>query len=187
MAGAVTAILETRRLILRRLRDSDLITLAALLNNRRITVNTGSVPWPYTLNDVYAFQRFSIDERRSLRAMITIKDGDGEVIGGVGYNAAPAKPGAEIGYWLAENAWAKGYGFEAAEAVTGHAFAVAGHNYLVAGYRKGNEASRRILDRLGFRVSGHALSYSRGAGCVVPVTRLELTAREWLKRKDREK
>jgi RimJ/RimL family protein N-acetyltransferase len=183
----MTNALETRRLILRPLRDSDLIKLASTLNNRRVTINTGSIPWPYTLDDAYAFQRFTVDCRRSLRTVIAAKTGNGDVIGGVGYYADPSWPCAEIGYWLAEDAWGKGYGFEAAEAVTEHAFAAAGHDYLVADYTKGNEASRRILDRLGFRVTGHAFGHSRSAGCLQPVTWLELTAREWRNQKGREK
>lgn len=181
----MTAILETRRLILRRFHDSDLLGIVAALNNRRITVNTGSIPWPYTLDDNHAFRRLPMDERRTSRLVIVPKDGDGCAIGGIGYEADASKPCAEIGYWLAESAWAKGYGFEAAEAVTEHAFKAAGNAYLVAGYVKGNEASRRILDRLGFRVTGHMLSYSKGAARLQPVTRLELTRREWLKQTDR--
>jgi RimJ/RimL family protein N-acetyltransferase len=180
----MTGILETRRLILRPLRESDLVPLAAAVNNRRITNNTARIPWPYTLNDAYAFQRYTVTEPGSLRAVIIGKEKI-SVIGCISYDASGTVPCAGIGYWLAESVWAKGYGFEAARVVTDHAFTVAGHGYLVAGYRKGNEASRRILDRLGFRVTGHALNRSRGAGCMQPITRLELTAREWMKRKDR--
>lgn len=169
------------------MRDGDLVKLAATLNNRRITFNTGSIPWPYVLDDVYAFQRAAVDERRSLQTVIVAKEGTGDVIGGAGYYADPARPCAEIGYWLAENAWGQGYGFEAARAITEHAFTVSGHSYLIADYTKGNEASRRILDRLGFRVTGHAFGYSRSAGCLQPVTWLELTAREWRNQKGREK
>jgi RimJ/RimL family protein N-acetyltransferase len=45
----------TQRLILRPLRDSDLIALASEINNPRIANNLGRVPWPYRLDDARAF------------------------------------------------------------------------------------------------------------------------------------
>lgn len=176
--------IKTERLLLRPLRESDLVTLAATLNNYRIVRNTARIPWPYRLDDAreylgHASQSIS----GTLRLSIAEKSRPDGVLGGIGYEAEEAGHSAELGYWLAEPIWAKGYGYEAARAVTAHAFEAAGHDRLVAGYRHGNEASRRILDRLGFRFVEHTMSYSRGVGRKTPVARLELTRREWLKAK----
>jgi RimJ/RimL family protein N-acetyltransferase len=178
--------IATKRLLLRPLRESDLAALAAALNSRRISHNTARIPWPYSLDDARAhLARVSRGERGTLNMMIVEKQRADRVVGGIGYEADGAGHGAELGYWLAETLWSKGYGHEAAKAVVDHAFKVSRHDRLHAGYRHGNEASRRILDRLGFRIVGHSMMPSLGAGHPTPVARLELTRREWLKAKDR--
>jgi RimJ/RimL family protein N-acetyltransferase len=178
--------IKTARLLLRPLRQSDLFSLAATLNNYRIVRNTARIPWPYTLDDAREyFGRVSQCVPGALQLMIIERARPDTVLGAIGYEAVEPGHTAELGYWLAEPVWARGLGYEAARAVTAHGFEVAGHERLMAGFRHGNEASRRILDRLGFRIIGHGMMYSRGAGCETPVARLELTRREWFQAKDR--
>jgi RimJ/RimL family protein N-acetyltransferase len=175
--------IETPRLILRPIRESETLALAHAVNNRRIVRNTARIPWPYTLDDARDYWRqVERGDCRSLRLSIFERARPNVPAGGIGYECDVAGQAAELGYWLAEPVWAKGYGYEAAAAVTAHAFERAGLDRLVAGYRHGNEASRRILDRLGFRHVGHMDMYSRGAGRFTPTARLELTRREWLRR-----
>jgi RimJ/RimL family protein N-acetyltransferase len=61
-----------------------------------------------------------------------------------------------------------------------HAFAAAGHLLLLAGYRHGNEASRRILQGLGFVKTGDAMMFSKAVGAETPTARLELRREVWL-------
>ncbi len=180
----MSPIVKTERLLLRPLRESNLVTLAAALNNYRIVRNTARIPWPYRLDDARDhLDRANRSIPGTLRLSIAEKSRPDIVVGGIGYEAEEAGHSAELGYWLAETAWARGFGYEAAKAVTAHGFENAGHERLVAGYRHGNEASRRILDRLGFRIVGHDMIYSRGVGRKTPVAHLELTRREWLRAK----
>jgi RimJ/RimL family protein N-acetyltransferase len=182
----LTETIKTERLLLRPLREDDLVVLAAALNNYRIVCNTARIPWPYRLDDAREYLLHAGQSSPgTLRLTIAEKSQPDTVAGGIVYEAEPAGHSAELGYWLAEPVWAKGFGYEAAAAMTAHAFETAGHECLVAGYRHGNEASRRILDRLGFRIVGHEMIYSRGAGRKTPVARLELTRREWLNAKGR--
>ena len=118
---------------------------------------------------------------RSLWLAITRKGETSSIAGGIGYSAAIASHAAEIGYWLDEPFWAKGYGLEAASAIVNHAFKSTGLDRLFASYHHGNEASRRILDRLGFRFTHHALTYSRAWGHCVPTAFMELSKAEWLR------
>jgi RimJ/RimL family protein N-acetyltransferase len=182
----MSQIIKTERLLLRPLRPGDLVQLAAALNNYRIVRNTARIPWPYELDDARQhLDRVSHIIPGTLNLTIVIKEKPDTILGGIGYETGDSGHSAELGYWLAEPVWAKGFGYEAAAAVTAHGFEVAGHDRLVAGYRHGNEASRRILDRLGFRIVGHEMIYSQGVGHKTPVARLELTRREWLKAKGR--
>ncbi len=178
--------IKTARLLLRPLGEGDLVSLAAALNNYRIVRNTARIPWPYSLDDAREyFGRVGQADPGTLQLMIVERIRPDIVLGAIGYEKEAAGHTAELGYWLAEPVWAEGFGYEAARAVTAHGFEVAGHERLVASYRHDNEASRRILDRLGFRIVGHDMMYSRGAGHETPVARLELTRREWFQAKDR--
>ena len=171
-------IIETERLILRPLRASDLDRLVAALNNFNVSQNTARIPFPYTRADADAF--LALTQQASpgmLRLTIMRKDNPDTVCGGIGYE--PAEGNAELGYWLAEHEWGKGFGGEAARAITDHAFRVAQYEMLTAGYRIGNEASRRILARLGFTPTAETMVYSKGAGADVPVMRMELSCAEW--------
>ena len=174
--------LTTTRLILRAPVEADLHALAAAINSRRIVENTGTIPWPYRPDDaLFYLHRARASGAGTLRLLIVRKDRPGEIAGGIGIEASDRRQDAELGYWLAESSWAKGFGFEAAHAVTDYAFGVIGHERLVASYRHGNEASRRILNRLGFRHVDHRRNWARGIGMYVPVARMELSRREWLR------
>jgi RimJ/RimL family protein N-acetyltransferase len=178
------AVIETTRLLLRPLAAGDLTRLADLANNYRVTVNTATMPWPYTLNDALSFLRRVQANRRGTRFFaLAAKHEEGSLIGGAGYLADTKSPEAEIGYWIAEPYWARGYGIETASAVLADAFTDAGHERVVAAYRHGNEGSRRTLDRLGFRFIGHRRNHSLAFGGDYWIAGLELTKREWLRHK----
>lgn len=175
----MSATLETARLVLRPLAETDLVALADTINDRMVTRTTGTPPWPYRLDDAHAFLRqVQALPKGSCRYIIAPRNGALPVGGVIGLDGrAPAV--AEIGYWLAAALWGKGYGLEAAWAVADHGFRTFGHDRLLATCAHGNDASRRILDRLGFRNVGHGHAWSNGAARLHRVARLELTAREW--------
>lgn len=57
----------------------------------------------------------------------------------------------EVGAHLRPAFWSRGYAPEATEAVIAYAFDRLGARGLVAGHHPGNGASRRVLEKLGFR------------------------------------
>ncbi len=76
----------------------------------------------------------------------------GEFIGCCGLR--PYKSGAgiyEIGIHLQRGHWGQGYALEATRAIMGYAFDALGVKALFAGHNPANEASRRLLAKLGFR------------------------------------
>jgi RimJ/RimL family protein N-acetyltransferase len=62
---------------------------------------------------------------------------------------APFMPVVEMGWRLCRAAWGCGYASEAAQAVAAFGFDVLGLPELVAYTVPGNEASRRVMQRLG--------------------------------------
>ncbi|MGJ9417855.1 GNAT family N-acetyltransferase [Massilia sp. CMS3.1] len=60
----------------------------------------------------------------------------------------------ELGYALGSAHWGRGYAFEALEALLGHAFSALDMNRIEADIDPRNDASARLLERLGFRQEG---------------------------------
>jgi RimJ/RimL family protein N-acetyltransferase len=76
----------------------------------------------------------------------------GEHVGCAGLRPyRPAEGIYELGFHLLTAYWGRGLAEEAARAVIGHAFKTLGANGLFAGHHPENAASRRILEKLGFR------------------------------------
>jgi RimJ/RimL family protein N-acetyltransferase len=61
----------------------------------------------------------------------------------------------EIGFHIGSAHWGHGYASEAARAVIAYAFATLGAAALFAGHHPANDASRRLLQKLGFRYTHH--------------------------------
>jgi RimJ/RimL family protein N-acetyltransferase len=164
-------VLETTRLILRPPREGDRQALVAALNNFNISRWTGRIPHPYGPADADAF----LESCRNLPAddvvlLITL---GGEAIGVIGIERG------ELGYWLAEPQWGKGYATEAARAVTRHGFSAAGRESIEASYFVGNTASQHVLEKLGFEAVGTGTTYSRAQKTTAEHINLVLTRARW--------
>jgi RimJ/RimL family protein N-acetyltransferase len=78
-----------------------------------------------------------------------------ERVGMVGLNDPDHRAGrAELGYWIAPDHQEQGYGTEAARLLVGHGFDQLGLHRIEARAFAFNEASRRLLERLGFTEEG---------------------------------
>ena len=147
------------------------------LNNFNVSQWTARIPFPYGPADAQGFLGLCRETSAGvLRLAITHQ---AALIGGIGVEAG------EIGYWLAEAQWGKGYATEAAQAVTDHAFEAMGLERVVARYRIGNEASRRILLGLGFTELGEEDELSKATGGATRVMKLELLTAAWAKAVER--
>lgn len=60
-------------------------------------------------------------------------------------------PDAELGYWLAEPYWGQGIMTEVVRAVIRRGFDTLEYERLWCGYYEGNERSRRVMEKCGFR------------------------------------
>lgn len=72
----------------------------------------------------------------------------------------------EIGYWVRQSAQRKGYASEATNALIRYAFKAMSVNRVCIGCAEGNEASRRVIEKMGFalesrKVKGEALPDGR--------------------------
>jgi RimJ/RimL family protein N-acetyltransferase len=144
---------ETRRLILRPWRESDAESLYEYARNPNIGPIAG---WP-----VHTSVENSREVIRDILSApgvyaITVKPHD-EAVGSLGLMIGPesnlALPAdeAEIGYWIGEPYWGRGYTPEAARELIRIAFGQEGITTLWCGWFDGNEQSRRVSEKCGFR------------------------------------
>ena len=61
-----------------------------------------------------------------------------------------AQSRGELGYWIEQAAWGRGYAYEAAQAIVRFAFEDAELSQLRSGHAADNPASARVLFKLGF-------------------------------------
>jgi RimJ/RimL family protein N-acetyltransferase len=170
--------IETQRLILRPLDERDLDDLVLAINNFHIVKNTARIPFPYARSDAEDYLALTRKaDANTLFLSIARKEEPHRVIGGI--SSEGGEKDAEIGYWMSEPLWGKGYMGEATHALISHVFQYTDYQTLVAGYRIGNEASRRILARLGFTPTHEEMIESRGLGYLVPVMRMALSRAAW--------
>jgi RimJ/RimL family protein N-acetyltransferase len=172
-------VLRTPHLLLRPPRSDDAVHIADLINNERISRNLARVPFPCTLDDVRNWLAVLSHEAHNAHVFALTRAG--KPVGVIGLEGDDPGDAAELGYWLGEPWWRGGWMSEAAVAVVGHGFEGLRFERVTAGYRHGNEASRRLLLSLGFRITGHTRMFSRGARATVDVARTEITRREWLR------
>lgn len=142
----------TERLVLHRPRLRDAPRIASLLNNYEVTKNLARVPHPYTIN-------MAIDwllRQNKQWSPETITFGlYAEHAGLLGFCGTHREgQDAEIGYWLGEPYWGKGYMSEAVEAVIAWYFEHSGANRLVSGVFHFNAPSLAIQDKFGFVRTG---------------------------------
>jgi RimJ/RimL family protein N-acetyltransferase len=170
--------IETSRLILHPPRGVDAAEIARLIDNRKIALMLARVPWPYTEDDARSFLSALDGPDGEIVFGLYLKSDPERLIGLCSYDpAGHGKP--DLGYWLGEPYWGNGYMSEAASAVTAHAFAQGGHALLYSGCRISNNASRRVLEKIGFARIGLGHIFSRPCGMNVPVHRFVLTRERW--------
>ncbi len=184
--------IETERLLLRPLRETDAPRLVKLANRPEIAHMLATMPHPYSLSDAEDF----LDAVRELPAnaanfAITLKDTPDELIGGTGYGPSSRddKPSHEIdfGYWLGLDYWGKGYATEAACAVIRHAFEANTIEQIDTEHLIANPASGRVLAKAGFADMGERTCFSQGSGETRPSRKMVLTRARYLEQKAQSK
>lgn len=169
--------LTTDRLVLRPLAASDADAIVRGLNNFAVSRWLARVPYPYGPDDAAWFLERSAMSGPKLERFAIVHDGG--LIGCIGIEEG------EMGYWLAEPMWGRGFGKEAARAAAAHAFGAVALEVLEAGYFIGNEGSRRILEGLSFSETERGVKYSLAQNAELPHVALRLTREAWTEAEER--
>lgn len=141
-------IIHTQRLCLRPWSDADAPALFELARDPHIGMLCG---WkPFELID---------DAREALSTVLVANDSyavtlssTGELVGSIALRVdadSPAATVADIGYWIGVPYWGNGYASEAGRAIIERAKEL-GVETIILKYFDGNDASRRVSEKLGF-------------------------------------
>lgn len=140
--------LSTARLQLRPLTEADADRIALLGGVWEVASMTGRIPYPYSRAGALQWMQ-GLAEGEVVFGIAH----DGHLIGICGYS--PSTKGAvEIGYWLGKAWWGQGFATEAARGLMDYAFAQPGVRRITCGHFVDNPASKRVIEKLGFRPVG---------------------------------
>lgn len=170
--------IETPRLVLRRPRMDDAEAIAVLADNWAVASNLARMPHPYRLADAHEWIE-AIAASDEETAFAITPAATGEFIGACGVGPTTWTEGSQIGYWLGEPFWGRGYATEAARAMVELAFADPALGHLWCSCRVTNEGSRRVIHKCAFQYHGAGMLFMRAAGVAVPVEHYCLDREVW--------
>ena len=174
----MTGVISTERLLLRPLRADDAEPLFALFANWEVIRWLSMPTWPYTLADAQSFigSRLNRDLTNTSFAIVP----DGALIGviDVRMNASAQLQrgqGPNLGYWLGQPYWGRGYMTEAVRGFVPHVFAAPLGDTIYSGAFADNQASLRVQEKLGFVRDGETILRSKPRGADFPHVNTKLT------------
>lgn len=150
-------IVETERLILRRMTEDDAPAILAEFGDPRVLEHLDPDPPVTDIESARSFLRWLMgmfEEKKALRWAITLRD-DGTMIGTCGFHRWDQKHRrAEIGYDLQAAYWRQGYASEATRAMMNFCFRELNLHRLEADCNEGNLGSAAVLEKCGFTYEG---------------------------------
>lgn len=142
--------LITDRLLIRPTIEADVIRAFEIQNQRDVSWMLRMASYPPDLDALQTWFCEHPNEWSDGTAYRFAIELDGYVIGIVDIDEISNHCG-ELGYWLDQSYWGKGYATEVADVVVQFAFKKLGISLLISGHAMDNPASGRILQKIGFK------------------------------------
>lgn len=144
--------IETKRLLLREVNDSDALCMYNLAENPNIGPKAGWLPHQNIEETKALITKF---KQKPNFFVICLKNKPDELIGCIELKSSPCDltqklDESEIGYWLGEAYWGNGYMGEAVNAILEYGFNTLNLNAIWCGYYEGNNQSKRVQEKCGF-------------------------------------
>jgi RimJ/RimL family protein N-acetyltransferase len=167
--------LEGESVTLHPVEDEDAEFLQALVNDPRVRRGIATVePTPLAEEREYVE---SVGEGEGTQFLVRA---DGERVGTIGLHDVTATHGnGEVGYFIAPGAWGNGYATDATRTVVEYAFVERRLHKVYARAFAFNDASQRVLEKVGFEREGVHRDQAFVDGGFVDVYRYGLLADEW--------
>lgn len=161
--------IKTERLSLKKPRLTDAKALCLELENWEVAKWLARLPEPYTLSEAESW--VEVIGQMKLNFNIFLDD---VLIGGAGL-VATDECRHELGFWLGESYWRKGYATEAVQALLQHASTKHIGGKVVASCLQGNKGSLKILQGFGFELQAIDEIFCHPQGKTLPCLQLSLT------------
>lgn len=146
--------LRTARLLLRAFRASDAAAVERGLSVREVAEQTLTIPHPYPRGSAITWIRKHPAWYAAGKQVIWAIVHDDALVGAIGLVLVPAHRRAEVGYWIAREAWGQGIATEALRAVLAHGFDTLGLHRIEAMHYVENPASGRVMQKVGMQYEG---------------------------------
>jgi ribosomal-protein-alanine N-acetyltransferase len=166
-------IIETERLVLRRMMNYDAPALHAMLSDPE-TMRFWSTPPHATLAETEAWVADGVAAMARGDGVDFVVLENDRLIGRVAFWM-----GNEIGFLFSRAVWGKGYAQEAMAAVLRHGFEQLGFKTVRADVDPGNARSLKLLERVGFQRTGYAERTFKIGETWVDSVYLELSAADF--------
>ena len=173
-------ILLSPRLVMRAPHEDDIDALAHLANNANIANMVARMPHPYTVADAADFVRRTRAGAIGKCVYAITKADNGAFLGCCGIEPHEDGRTVELGYWLGEPWWNRGYATEAAHALIDMVFRTRDVEEIDARCRVMNIASRRVIQKCGFQFQATGMAESLAVGGMVPVEWYRLDRKTWV-------
>ena len=175
-----TVQIETDRLTLRTAHSDDMSWIRPLADNYNVAKNLSSMPHPYDDKTAETFAQ-KLDEMAQSDEHHVFAIQSKMPMGVIGLHHR-AEEGWELGYWLGEPYWNRGFATEATGGVLAFAFTTLELDRIWAGYLFDNPASARVLEKNGFRHTATTKPHTCLArGMDINCHLLEYHRADWLK------
>jgi RimJ/RimL family protein N-acetyltransferase len=173
-------VIETERLVLRRLRDDDLDSFAEIFAKDPVMKFSGYGRGLTRAESAEMLERLMGHwDEHGFGHWAVVQRSDGMFLGYEGlaipFFLREVLPAVEIGYRLDPSAWGKGYATEAGRAALSYGFDTLDLERIIAIYHPENVRSGRVMERLGMHVERDTFYVELG----VPLRVYELHRAEW--------
>jgi ribosomal-protein-alanine N-acetyltransferase len=175
----------TERLVLRELHLDDAPAIATRAGDTKVAKYLIAVPTPYPVGLAKRWIAARIawwHYNRGVTLAIARREAPDELLGTVSLRRFARDRRAELGYWLGLDAWGNGYATEAADALVEHGFAHLRLSRIYAQVLEGNEASCRVLEKLGMINEGIRRRHVRKGKRLLDVVLYGVLRHEWYER-----
>ena len=159
MSNGTTLRLETERLVLRPMLETDFDALLLIFTDLKVMAEFNHDP--FTPEQMSRWLRRNLDHQNQYGYglfSVILKE-TGELIGDCGLEQMEDQDAAELGYDFRSDFWNQGYATEAATAVRDYAFDFLKLPHLISLIRVSNLASKRVAEKVGMTLAEEFTRY----------------------------
>lgn len=155
--------METSRLLLRPMLASDVDGLLHIFSDPRVMASFGGVLFDRGQMEQWVRRNLDHQETHGYGLFTVVLKANDLLIGDCGLELMELDGAnvAELGYDFRSDYWNRGLATEAATAVRDYAFQTLGLSQLISLIRVGNEASRRVAEKVGMRCAEEIARYDQ--------------------------